>query len=510
MQAALTLINSDQDGDSSADMQECMDLYVHRTDKQPKLIRSIRNTRDRKILGSVKRVFGGAFSGFSTNDDGQSAANTIVNTFKDQAALCCFRAGSSTKARHKKLLGLANKVVALLKQLLGHDVEVHLKRLAGLLMNRDMKTKWSVFTNNCQMFVDRLLRGKDFEYTFPRFPKRLDDKVKSKHPRYLISFGDSVDGASSNRQQSSSFVSSFCKNKRDQCDMIEYIVSRIQRRQSDPTASLEDHVSSWMTLLLEHPSFANPYRQSNATANLLWEMPRDTLSIIQTHMFRPMHKYVNARSKPLDQLEWMENRLLILQQLDIFASLAGGLGSALFDMFRKDQTSILKVIIPKSRVFGTIRADERVKVVGPSWFLSYFIVDSRNSDTARLLDSPDSDLFFKQINQALYRGWSKIVTKLTSPEHGNQLRTIVAETLDPVIQTWLAIFCASFRSIGLTPHLSISIGPHLGILSSALRAYAFQVMKRKLYGQEDWLVFSLGTGISVLQQSFKKSKAIRK
>ncbi|KAK5053076.1 hypothetical protein LTR84_002050 [Exophiala bonariae] len=519
-QAVLSLINSDQDADSIADMQECMDLYLHKKSQDLRILRSPRDVRSRRILGSVKRVYGGAFSGYFTNPDHRRLESSAIDTLREQAALCTFRAGSSTKGRQKKLSRLADKVVQALKPQLEREVGAQLNRLATLMMSKSTKMQWNVF-NNCQMFVDRMLRGKDFEYTYPRFPKHLDNAKSRVYPRYLISFGDGLDGAIVNRQQSNSFVSTFCKNKRDQADLIEFIVSQFEKRLlSEEAASLPgskihevaEYLRPWMTLLLEPsaPDSPNMARLSDATANLLWEMPRDTLSILQTHIFRPPSKYTNARSKALDQLEWLGNRLLVLRMLDEFASLAGGFGTALFEMFRNDQASVTGVIIPKSRVFGTIRADERVKVIGPRWFLSYFIIDPKNPQVAWLLDSPKSDLFFKEVNRALSKGWNKIACEMGGPEGDRKLLWALVATLGPVIEFWSATFrgaTATFKE-----DLGISIMPQLGMVGDViriLRSVTFGLIKKKLYGQEDWLAFNLGMGINVLQQSFKKTKTIR-
>lgn len=509
----LTFINPAQNPDSLDDWQKCIDLYVHNDDKKFWIIESDRNVGARKILGSTKRVYGGAFSGFYVNQGDQDAERVVITTLRDKAASCTFQPDNSTKVRSKKLSRLANEVVAKLKILLEREVEIHLSRLVSILMNRDTKTRFNVLTNNCHMFVDRLLRGKDFEYTYPRFPKSVDERSKYKHPRYLISFGDSLEGISTSRAQPYSFVSSFCQKKRDQGDMIEHIASRIHGSGSETGVpaedkSLSEYVGSWLMLLLE--PVGDRFRQSNSLTDLLWELPRDTLSVLQTHLLRPRNKYFNASGKALSSCDWLANRMFVMYQQDAFACVAGALGTALLELYRRDQTSMSKVVIPKSRVYGTVRADERVHVVGSRWFTTYFISDSKNAKVSQLLKGWESDDIFTKLHQALQKNWSQIEAKLVVSSDNKELSTLLSKILGSVMPrrgTFPSVLEATIRYSlpisGTDPYY------FLAYMEKVIRNGAVQLLKRKLYGQEDWLIFDLGMGLTVLQQSFKKSKAVR-
>lgn len=93
-------------------------------------------------------------------------------------------------------------------------------------------------------------------------------------------------------------------------------------------------------------------------------MPRDTLSILHSHLFRPCQAYDKVAEDGTTELRaWNANRLRALPQLDLFASAAGGLGRAMVEAFARDRAALNSVSAPDSLIHGLLRADERVRTL---------------------------------------------------------------------------------------------------------------------------------------------------
>ena len=91
----------------------------------------------------------------------------------------------------------------------------------------------------------------------------------------------------------------------------------------------------------------------------------------------PVIGYVISGSQTICIL--IDNRLRLTRQLYFFSIFAGGLGAALLGILHWEPSLLSRVHIPKPRVFGTIRADEKVKVIHfTSWDTTYFILNRRS------------------------------------------------------------------------------------------------------------------------------------
>lgn len=151
------------------------------------------------------------------------------------------------------------------------------------------------------------------------------------------------------RPQTRSLICNFYHTKRDNCDLIEFGESYRRKRFAYPTDSWEmlDSVedSGLITISLVYA---------------LWSIPRDSVSILHTHIFRSVSKYSNAEHQALAKEQWVENRLRVLHQLDVFASLRGGLAAALMEQRIEKRHLLTKCDSPNAEIYGTMHADENI------------------------------------------------------------------------------------------------------------------------------------------------------
>ena len=363
-------------------------LFVDREsqDKTRSFLKEPSPTCDRRFLASIKRIYGAAFSGYNPSLAQDEAS--VIEALVTAAEECSYPTSKSLQARHAQLSASTRRVMESLHRLLDYDVEVYLKRFASILLNPRFKLRWHLMGNNCQNFVDGLLKGKDFEYLFPRLPERfLNDQVmrqslKFPWPRYLISFHDQIDGLGTSRTRPQSVVRRFYKDNRDRCDLVEFARLAYGHAATDEAKDGEFNIVGNELLLTPDVISDENAKEYGLTEKLLddlWEMPRDSMSLLQSHLFRPAEKYSDHQGFALTGPEWLANRLRILRQMDLFASLAGGLGSALLAVFCSNPSILRELGMPHARVMGTCHADDVIfaSQIAMSKVYSYVIRDKK-------------------------------------------------------------------------------------------------------------------------------------
>lgn len=334
---------------------------------------------DRTILCCVKRIYGAAFSGYPTSHSDYEG--TILDTFVREAGKCRFQPSKTVPARRRQLHKSATHLCNAVKDAIGNEVKKYICRIASTLLDSTLNLEWDMFTNNCQRLIDRLLNGKDFEYVFPRLPAGFPSLAVSDEweyfewPRYLISFGDRIEGQGINIQQPNSCVTRFCEQIGSTEDIIDFLKLKIHQAELDSQAELGSDNRIFKDLkelaLVTPQPHTEVYRTTAEDA--LWDLPRDSLSILQFHMRRPFAKYSSTTGQTFDETQWMNGRLRVLQQLDIIACYAGALGLALLEMFRQEPAMVNKVVIPKSRIFGSLRSNEKARVTRSGGLVRYII-----------------------------------------------------------------------------------------------------------------------------------------
>ena len=363
-ESANALLYSENDRRSGRPETQAVVLFQ---DGQQRYFRlSSQAQRDRQLLASVKRLYGGAFSGRDARLYQKEEA--VVLSLVTASDSFRYLPSKSVSANYNRLHAKAAKVLSLVREMISHDVNLHLKRFSSVLLDHKTLLRWDARSNTCQDFADNVLRDPVFGGLIPKLPREFvtDQSVRANPEyrvlRYLISFGTSIDTPIALlRPQPRSVVWRFYHEIRDNCDLIEY-AERVTYKQ----ASIPPHLRRISVL---------QYSESTADVSVddlvdsLWELPRDTLSILQTHLLRRREKYSSPQGFALTQREWVINRLQILQQLDVFGSLAGAWGSAwLAEFLRKPEGLLLKGAWPDAARCGNLHASENIQTIGTvSW-----------------------------------------------------------------------------------------------------------------------------------------------
>jgi hypothetical protein len=97
--------------------------------------------------------------------------------------------------------------------------------------------------------------------------------------------------------------------------------------------------------------------------NALWTIPRDPIYILYTRFLSESSKYASLRKKLLTIEQWVQNRLRVLHQLDIFASLSDALIAALMEQRIEKRHIITKSKHPLAEDSGDLHLGESYKTV---------------------------------------------------------------------------------------------------------------------------------------------------
>jgi len=318
--------------------------------------------RPRPVLADLKRVYGGAFSGYP---ESRHESDTAVVRCLIQEAEGFLKIRKSKKKHTVEAWKVrsAARLTEQLKSCLGNEVEKHLRRFANILYENKKDTEWSILLNNCQLLANRLLGGEDFEYVVPQLPRDMKDETGFKWPRYLLSFGNHIEGFGKSLYQPNCLITHFCQST----PTIDYdVIDFMQAQKADPRGS--SHIKAISGLSL-HPD-STRRNSSGLPLDQLWIVPGEALSILQFHLVRSSYKYgeifnaVDQESETEKEQAWLRNRLRVLQLLDVFASFTGALGVTLFDQFRSmGPDRLSRVTLPAARVMGNMRADEKLVIL---------------------------------------------------------------------------------------------------------------------------------------------------
>ncbi|KAF2439509.1 hypothetical protein P171DRAFT_436152 [Karstenula rhodostoma CBS 690.94] len=314
-----------------------------------------RRKSDRRFLGYAKKVVGGAFSGHDEIFAGKE--EKIIDQFLAATNSLPERLDPNVAApvRHHrtKLAKLVEPVIGIIKETYSRQVDIYLQHFAQVLKNINTRLKWELKTNNCQHFNTKLLKGLLIDRVVPLgFFK--DEAVRNNNnwqsPRYCISFGPRMDTALALlRPQRRSIVWNFYHEKRDYCDIIEF--GEGFRTKSSPIPT-----DTWEVL----DGIDDKEAQKVSLADALWSVPRDAISILQTHLHRSAPRYSTMEGKALSESEWYSNRLRVYYQLDVFLSLSGGLVRALSEQAAEKQNLIPEAFMINTIEFNILHASEKI------------------------------------------------------------------------------------------------------------------------------------------------------
>tara|TARA_R110002003_G_scaffold68_15_gene6209 strand:+ start:13914 stop:16187 length:2274 start_codon:yes stop_codon:yes gene_type:complete len=465
----------------------CCNIYATQNQNGRYRRRRVRLTRrpieERNGLACMKIVYGAAFSSYP--DSRQSAEETTIETLVQEAVSYhkMLSRSKTTQSQHQALFEAAERVLESLQSALKSEVDKYLNRLVDVFLDPETDLSHNALSNNCQRLVDKLLQGKDFEYFFPRLPKQpisCDNPITNiAWPQYLMSFSDRIDGQSISLQQPNSVMTQYFSRTRFGGDVVDFMTSEVRAA---------DGSGKYDALLLSPGSMKD--RDSRTTAfNAMWEMPRDTLSILQFHLSREKPRYASGTGGVFTQGDWIENRLLLLLLVDIFGSLSGGLGASLFNLAASDSDLVKKIVLPKARVLGSARVGEKVRILQlPGKQIVYFIASKAEEQLKEIFQAPENDvaLFSTMLHQCFHKVL-RVYTKNVSQVVTKVLRRIMGKR--PAKRGFTTVS----RLYG-TDFLSLAV-------HQAIQLY--ETRKR-----DGWFHLDFGDLIIVLQL-FRKSKTVR-
>ena len=323
-----------------------------------------RSVESHRLLASAKLVYGGVFSGYRARN--REKEKELVDLLVSVSESLKFIPSKRVIVHHTALRSGAAVILEALAELLGSEVHSQLERFAKNLLNPKTALRWNLRSNSCQTFANNLLRG-DLKGLYPippgyPSPKRyLSTSPEDTWSRYLFCFKNTIDSPQhwNLSLQCRSIIWQFYGWSRDNCDLIEF--TELQLRKESPEARKTLDV-----LLLQAPDASTKIlgdRGKADIANALWDLPRDSLSILQTHLLRRPEKYCTTEGFALTKEGWVKNRIQVLQQLDVFACVGGGLASAWLANFERYPEDLRELIFPDSEMYGTLRADEQMVTI---------------------------------------------------------------------------------------------------------------------------------------------------
>jgi hypothetical protein len=270
----------------------------------------------------MKQVAGGAFSGL----ENEPLETVIVDTLLSEAR----RKFDMTPADRESMLHeSADKLLLLMKRLIGSKVEIYLHSVATRLLNPSTNLHWNLRTNNCQHFCDALL---DHDL----FGPLVAPSEKDADPLYLMSF---VARPGSYKKESvatkfdvpngliEEYLLRFRYGRHDESDVLD----TLQEYWHD-WGAFDGHIYKYGDVLPwdcteafgRYPTVCNDCNISKHA----WAFPFDSFSLCALNLTRDRHLYPSLNDeepRQLSDLEWMHNRLTVLLAQDVLLTAAAAM-----------------------------------------------------------------------------------------------------------------------------------------------------------------------------------------
>lgn len=395
------------------------DIEMHIFDDEASGLRTFctkpRESRDKSFLGSVKKVYGGAFTGHV--DAFRQEEHEVIECFMNTAESFSYLPGKGVSANRKRLFRHSHPIVEGLRGLFGNEVDIYLKSFADAISKPENPLQWDLNDNNCQQFSRNLLSPLEDSISnlFHRIPRNFYDgetarmKKEWPWPRYLLSFGPEIDTPMALlRPQDRSLFWNFYHKKRDDCDTIEFAEQFRERACPAPADAWKILCDSDLDPEHEHSTRIHDMSISDA----LWALPRDSVSILQTHLMRSWERYSSSEDRILSPKQWILNRLRVLTYLNIFGSLCSGLAVAQLLELGRNINYLPLYYYPTASEHGILYVSERVVAwrTGPIWLA---FITGRERDRWKRETRHEMDKFLNKIRR---RNRSKVLEEQSSTE----------------------------------------------------------------------------------------------
>jgi hypothetical protein len=129
-------------------------------------------------MTAMKQVAGGPFSGLFN----ETLEDEIIEALLHKSQR---RFDLSPLEEENMLNQSLDRLVALLKRLIGSRIDIYLGSVVSRLLNPETNLRWNFRTNNCQTFCDSLLDQQLFGPLFASLDRQNDE---AREPLYLMSF----------------------------------------------------------------------------------------------------------------------------------------------------------------------------------------------------------------------------------------------------------------------------------------------------------------------------------
>ena len=276
--------------------------------------------KDRPIQTAVKQVVSGIFSGYFS--DQQAFEDLISKMVLAGAKRYKEHPLRSRDANRRTLLKLTRNLIGPLKLMMEKQVKLYLQIFVRVLFDKTTDLRWSQYSNNCQKFCDAIIHQPEFSTVFPRrMQLNIIPESEGHTLDYLLSFRTDEQLGHMIEQSRLSIgpISTFFKQLHNPTNVIEAQEGPV-RQGAEGSPSLCARLLGW-----------NCQSEDCNLIDHLWTNPPEFISMLQLHLLQGRNHYVRERSGesdipvPLDDVEWIQNRVAVLQTIDCFVTSAAGL-----------------------------------------------------------------------------------------------------------------------------------------------------------------------------------------
>jgi hypothetical protein len=239
----------------------------------------------------------------------------------------------SREANYKSLSKTARNLIAPLKFIYGSNVKAFLQIFTRVSFDTNTDFRWSKYSNNCQSFCDLILSQPEFSTVFPR-REQLQSMPSARGSvlDYLTSFrtnpqlGRTLEAS----RLSIGPLTTFFKQLHNPSNALS-------AQEGALNVAYDNNPPSCARLMLWRCQ-----SEDCSLADHVWTNPAEHASILQLHLLLERSHYVNTdesgTSAPLNDLQWIENRVAVLQALDCFATSAAGISRTFQDRLAANQS----------------------------------------------------------------------------------------------------------------------------------------------------------------------------
>ena len=288
---------------------------------------------NRSIQTTVKQIVGGMFSGYHQHL--QPLEDLVVKMLLGAARKWTEKPLKSRQANYSTLRGLANAIITAFRFVMEGYLMPYLKTITRVLFDRGTELRWAKYTNNCQNFCDAIIQQPVFSTVFPPITQLYSLRIERTIALldYVLSFRTDPQLGDALRSSRLSIgpLSAFLKGLHRQTDVLEY--QETHGRMNANGTPLCAQIFAWRC-----------HDQDCDLADHIWTNPAEFVSIIQFQLMLDNSYYLQASANeednpvPLDEVQWVKNRLAILQANYSFATAAAGIARTFQNRLKNDDS----------------------------------------------------------------------------------------------------------------------------------------------------------------------------